>query len=121
MGRNTVIAVFGASENPAKYGYKILSVLLKKGFDAYGVNPKGGALDGRAFYTSLADVPAAVHTAIMVIPPAALEDAVRQCAQAGVKEIWFQPGAQSAAAFEAAQRAGINAIDGCYMASNGLW
>lgn len=115
------IAVFGASEKTDKYGYKIFHTLLQKKFAVYGINPKGGQADGHRFYTSLAEVPAAIDVAIMVIPPVALLDAVKQCKDRGIKEIWFQPGAQSQEAFEAAQQADIHAINGCFMAENGLW
>lgn len=113
--------MFGASEKTDKYGYKIFHTLLQKKFAVYGINPKGGQADGHRFYTSLAEVPAAIDVAIMVIPPVALLDAVKQCKDRGIKEIWFQPGAQSQEAFEAAQQADIHAINGCFMAENGLW
>ncbi len=119
--QNKQIAVFGASENPAKYGYKILHTLLQKGFSVCGINPKGGQIDGHAFYASLAEVPHVVDVAIMVIPPAALVPAVGQCKNKGVKEIWFQPGAQDDEAFVLATAAGMKAVNACFMAENGLW
>lgn len=119
--KNKIIAVVGVSQDPAKYGYKIFTTLLHKGFTVYGINPKGGELEGQKIFPSLADVPAAVDVAILVIPPQALLPAVAQCAQKGVREIWFQPGAQDPQAFQAAQRAHIHAINACFMAQNGLW
>ena len=115
------IAVFGASENTAKYGYKIFHTLLAKGFSVYGINPKGGQADGHTFYTRLSDVPEAIDVAILVIPPAAAPEAVAQCQAQHVKEIWFQPGAQNPAAFTAAEQANMHAVNGCFMAENGLW
>ena len=119
--QNKTIAVIGASQDPAKYGYKIFHTLLQKGFAVYGINPKGGEVDGKMFYPSLADVPGPVDVAIMVIPPAALFGAVENCKQKGVKEIWFQPGAQEDSAFVVATAAGIKAVNACCMAENGLW
>jgi len=121
MYENKTIAVFGVSQDPSKYGYKIFSALLKKGFRVYGINPKGGVVDGQTVYARLADVPAAADVAVMVIPPAALIPAVQQCADAGVKEIWFQPGAQSDDAYDLAVTAGMEAVNSCFMADNGLW
>ena len=121
MYRNKTIAVFGVSVDPAKYGYKIFTVLLKKGFRVYGINPKGGEVAGQPVFARLADVPARADVAIMVIPPAALVPAVQQCIDAGVKEIWFQPGAQSDDAYDLAETAGIMAVNSCFMADNGLW
>lgn len=119
--QNKTIAVFGASQDSAKYGYKIFHTLLQKGFRVYGINPKGGQVDGQSFYASLADVPGPVDVAIMVIPPAALLPAVQQCVTKQVQELWFQPGAQSEAAFAAAEQAHIRAVNACFMAENGLW
>ena len=121
LQKNKTIAVFGASQNPSKYGYKIFHTLVQQGFRVYGINPKGGAVDGHAFYTSLTDVAGGVEVAIMVIPPAGLLSAVEACKAKGVKEIWFQPGAQEDSAFVLATAAGIKAVNACFMAENGLW
>ena len=119
--QHKIIAVFGASENTAKYGYKIFSTLLRQGFTVYGINPKGGSVDGHTFKTSLVDIPGPVDVAIMVIPPAALLSAVAQCQAKKVSEIWFQSGAQDDEAFVTATAAGIRAVNACFMAENGLW
>ncbi len=121
MYQNKVIAVFGASQDPAKYGYKIFSTLRALSMQVYGINPKGGEVEGQPFFTNLAALPVAADVAVLVIPPVALVQAVEQCIQGGVKEIWFQPGARSPEAFERAQHAGIKAINGCFMAENGFW
>lgn len=118
---NKTIAVFGVSQDPSKYGYKIFHTLVQKGFQVYGINPKGGQVDGKALYPALAEVPGSVNVAIMVIPPAALLGAVQQCKAKGVAEIWFQPGAQEDSAFVLATAAGIKAVNACFMAENGLW
>ncbi len=119
--KNKRIAVFGVSQDPTKYGYKIFTTLLGRGFTVYGLNPKGGSVAGQALFTSLAQIPGAVDVAIMVIPPAALLPAVEQCKAKGVQEIWFQPGAQEDTAFVVATAAGIKAVNACFMAENGLW
>ena len=119
--QNKTIAVFGASQDSAKYGFKIFVTLLQKGYRVVGINPKGGEVNGQAFYASLADVPGAVDVAVMVIPPAGLLGAVEACKAKGVKEIWFQPGAQEDSAFVVATAAGIKAVNACFMAENGLW
>ncbi len=121
MYKNKTIAVFGVSADPAKYGYKIFTALLKRDMRVFGINPKGGEVAGQPVYTRLADVPSPVDVAVMVIPPAALVPAVQQCVEAGVKEIWFQPGAQSEDAYDLAATAGIKAVNSCFMADNGLW
>lgn len=119
--QNKTIVVFGVSQDPAKYGFKIFVTLLQKGYRVYGINPKGGEVNGQALYTSLSEVLDPVDVAIMVIPPAGLLGAVEACKAKGVKEIWFQPGAQEDSAFVMATAAGIKAVNACFMAENGLW
>lgn len=119
--QNKVLAVFGASQDSSKYGYKIFTALLQKGFRVYGINPKGGEINGHTLYPTLAQVPGPVEVAILVIPPAGAMQAVTQCKEKGVKEIWFQPGAQEDNAFVVATAAGIKAVNACFMAENGLW
>lgn len=121
MYENKNIVVFGVSQDAAKYGNKIFKTLLTKGFRVFGINPKGGTAAGEKLWPDLAAVPAKADVAIMVIPPAALEGAVQQCIAGGVKEIWFQPGAQSPRAYDLARSAGIEAVESCFMADNGLW
>ena len=119
--QNKVIAVFGVSENETKYGYKIFHTLVERGFHVVGINPKGGKVDGQPLYASLADVSGNVDVAILVIPPSVALSAVEQCKAKGVKEVWFQPGAQEDSAFVVATAAGIKAVNACFMAENGLW
>ena len=121
MYKTKNIAVFGVSQDPSKYGYKIFTTLKDLGFRVYGLHPKAGQVNGCALFESLAQIPVPVEVAIFVIPPTALENAVAQCIAKGVREIWFQPGARSERAFTMAQAAGIRAINGCFMADNGLW
>lgn len=119
--QNKKIVVFGVSQDTSKYGYKIFHTLLQKGLQVYGINPKGGQVDGHPLYATLTEVPGSPEVAVMVIPPAALLGAVEQCKAKGVKEIWFQPGAQEDSAFVLATASGIKAVNACFMAENGFW
>lgn len=115
------VAVFGVSDNTEKYGYKIFTTLLAQGYEVYGLNPRGGEVAGQPIYHKLAEVPAEIHTAIMVIPPIGLVPAIEQCIAKGVKQIYFQPGARSTEAYELAVNSGIVAVESCYMVDNALW
>ena len=122
MADRRVYAVMGVSVTDAsKYGTRIFKELAAQGYRVYALNPKGGTVAGQPVYRTLAEVPAQVYGVIMVLPPAALEEAVRQCIEAGVKEIWFQPGARDERAQQQAADAGMDVIEDCFMAANGLW
>ncbi len=121
MYKDKKIVVFGVSSNEAKFGYKIFTSLARLGLQVYGINPKGGEVEGHSLFTSIEQVPGPVDVAILVIAPVAAVGAVKQCIQAHVKEIWFQPGARSEEAYRLALNAGIKAMDGCFMTDNGFW
>ena len=114
--------VFGVSlTDPSKYGSRIFKDMLAAGYQVYAVNPKGGELFGCRVYKTLADINGPIYGAILVVPPAAVMGAVEQCIERGIKEIYFQPGARDPRAHEKAVAAGIEAVESCFMAENGLW
>ncbi len=115
-------AVMGVSlTDPAKYGTRIFKDLHAAGYRVYAVNPKGGELFGVPVYKTLSDIPAEIYGVILVLPPQALEGAVQQCIASKVKEIWFQPGARDSRAQQKAAEAGIETVENCFMAANGIW
>ena len=81
------IAIVGASENPGKVGYKVLSNIITDGYKGkvYPVNPKGGEILGVPCYKRLEDIPGEVDVASIVIPANIVYDAVMSCAAKGVK------------------------------------
>jgi acetate---CoA ligase (ADP-forming) len=83
------IAVFGASRDPWKPGSLLIAVLRQNGFkgDIAGINPKGGEFQGVLFYRTIEEVPFDVDMVSMIIPPAAVPEALRACARKGVKGV----------------------------------
>jgi acetyltransferase len=80
------VAVIGASRDPEKLGYAVLSNLKEGGFsgEIYPVNPKADAILGLKAYKSVLDIPGELDLVVIVIPytyvPAVLED----CGKKGV-------------------------------------
>jgi acyl-CoA synthetase (NDP forming) len=83
------VAVFGASQDSEKPGAMLLNVLKETGFQGMvaGVNPRGGEVYGFPLYPSLGEIPFPVDLAIMLIPPKAIPQALRDCARKGVKGV----------------------------------
>ncbi|HEV2282416.1 MAG TPA: acetate--CoA ligase family protein [bacterium] len=81
------VAVFGASENVAKFGGRIMHYLVKHGFAGriVPVNPGRADVLGRRCYPRIGDAPGPVDVAILAVPPAAVVPAVAECADAGVR------------------------------------
>ena len=91
-------AVVGASDNPEKYGNRIVKNLKTRGYDVYPVNPGLKELEGLRCYPSLKDIPVKVDVVDFVVPPKVTEEIIKQCKTLGLDRIWLQPGAESEAA-----------------------
>ena len=104
-------AVVGASNNHEKFGRRIFDHLRQKGYDVVPVNPSLDALDdGTLVYKSVKDIPQAPDVVDLVVPPPATLQVVRDCIDAGVRRMWFQPGTMNAEALALAERSGIAVI-----------
>lgn len=80
------IAVVGASNDPAKLSGRPLDFLLRLGYEGsiVAVNPTRAEVQGLKAYSSLAGAPGPIDLAIVVLPAAAVTQALRDCAAAGV-------------------------------------
>jgi len=80
------IAVFGASEDEAKFGGRILKYLTLHGFpgEILPINPARDVVQGIKAYPRASAAPVVAEVAIVAAPPARLEDIVNDCAAAGV-------------------------------------
>ena len=105
-------AVVGASEDRSKFGNITFRELQRRGKKVYPVNPKAGEVEGETAYPSLADLPEHVDCALVVVPPKLGENVVREAEQAGIDNVWFQPGAESIAALAYCEAHGMTAISG---------
>jgi len=88
-------AVIGATDNPEKYGNKIVKNLKNRGYEVYPVNPRLKEVEGLTCYASLTDIPVKVDVVDFVVPPAVTEDILEQCVSLGLTRIWLQPGSES--------------------------
>ncbi|MBU1049787.1 acetate--CoA ligase family protein [Candidatus Bipolaricaulota bacterium] len=83
------IAVFGASTNPAKVGYRVVENLLKGGYQGtiYPINPNGGEILGCPVWRSVGEISDDIDVAVMAIPARLVFDAVVECGNKGVKHL----------------------------------
>jgi predicted CoA-binding protein len=102
--------VAGASKNRDKYGNKVLRCYLQNGRRAIPVNPVEAEIEGEACVRAVSDLPAEVQSLSIITPPQVTERVVEQAIARGIRNLWMQPGAQSAAAIAAAEAAGLNVI-----------
>lgn len=91
-------AVVGATDNPDKYGNRIVKNLRDRGYEVYPVNPKLEEVEGLKCYPSIAEIPVRVDVVDFVVPPKSTEEILTQCKELGLDRIWLQPGSESEAA-----------------------
>jgi predicted CoA-binding protein len=97
---DTTIAVVGASDDAAKYGFRIYRDLKAKGYGVFAVNPGRDTVAGDPAYRSLADLPEAPTIVDIVVPPPAALAVLRECAELGLRTVWVQPGAEDGAVLD---------------------
>ena len=80
------VAVVGASRHPGTIGATLIANLKRHRFTGpiYPVNPGAPLIEGLTTYPSVGAIGAAVDLAIIAVPAPAVEEAVADCAAAGV-------------------------------------
>jgi acetyl coenzyme A synthetase (ADP forming)-like protein len=83
------IAIIGASRRPGTIGAALAANLKQCGYTGaiYPINPKAGEIDGLTAYPCIAAVGQPVDMALISVPAPAVEQAVRDCANAGVRGV----------------------------------
>lgn len=81
------VAVIGASDTPSRIGGRPIHSMKAMGYAGriYPVNPRRDTVQGLAAYPTIRDVPEPVDCALIAVPAAIAVDAIRDCADRGVK------------------------------------
>ena len=81
------MAVIGASRTPFKWGGRMVMTPLTTGYRGaiYPVNPREKEIAGLPCYPSVVDIPYDVDMAVIVVPAAAVPQAMRDCAAKGIR------------------------------------
>jgi len=83
------VAIMGASRTPGKVGNAVVTNLIEGGFEGeiVPVNPSGGDLLGRKFYTSLEEYGSPIDMSVIAVPTAAVKEAVLSSLKAKAKAV----------------------------------
>jgi predicted CoA-binding protein len=109
MGKKR-FAVIGASDNPEKYGNRIVKNLKARGYEVFPVNPRLKEVEGLVCFSSVADIPCKVDVAVFVVPPAIIEEVLKQCVGLGIRRIWLQPGSENEASISYCRENNLNVV-----------
>jgi len=76
------IAVIGASQEPSKIGYKIVSNILSGGYQGkvYPVNTRGSEILGLRSYKKITEIEDSVDVGCIVVPASHVFDVAQECA-----------------------------------------
>ncbi|MFA5263438.1 MAG: CoA-binding protein [Opitutaceae bacterium] len=114
-----VIAIVGVSHNPRKgVGCFLLRKFRDAGYRAHPVNPSAKEIEGVACFPNLKAIPETIDGILLVTNPKDSLGVVKECAELGVKRVWFHrslgQGSYSKEAEEFCRQNGIGAITiGC--------
>jgi acyl-CoA synthetase (NDP forming) len=102
------VAIVGASDDPDRLSGRPIRYLLDAGYPGriMPVNPKRESVQGLTAYPSIAVLPETPDVALIVVPAAAVMEAVVACAERGVRGVYLLSGgfAESGDEGERAQR-----------------
>ena len=107
------VAVIGASGARHKFGNKAVRAYLRQGWAVYPVNPNEAVIEGLASFPSVSAIPGVVDRASLYLPPAIGIAVLDEIQRKGIRELWINPGAESDALVEKAERLGLNPIQAC--------
>lgn len=108
--KSEAFGVVGASTDRVKYGNRVLRAYQSKQLKVIPVHPRETTIEGEACVPSVAALPASVSSISVITPPKVTEQVVEAAIAKGIKNIWMQPGAESAAAVASCKAHGINVI-----------
>jgi predicted CoA-binding protein len=110
------LAVAGVSQNPKDFSRTLFHEFLQRGYDAVPVNPGAQEIEGRRSFARMQEVSPPVEAALLMTRPEVTDQVVRDCAAAGVKQIWMYratgTGAVSKDAVAFCEANGISVIPG---------
>ncbi len=119
MSESRTVAVLGASGDRRKFGNKAVRAYAKSGWRVFPVNPHEESVEGLAAFADIAAVPEPIDTVTLYVPPKVLLKLLPAIAERRPREVWFNPGTNSAEVVAEAARLKIPAVYACSILSLG--
>ena len=115
LGRKR-LAVVGVSRNPHDFTRSVFHELQNREYDVIPVNPAVNDIAGVPCYARVSDIEPPVDGALLMTKPDQTERVVRECHDAGIRDVWMfrggGTGAVSPRALEFCQANGMTVVVG---------
>ena len=95
QNKNNLIALVGASNDPKKYGNKILLDLVSKGYSVAPINNKEKMISSNKSYKNVLDLEITPSIINFVVPPKIGFEITKELVENNYDNFWYQPGAES--------------------------
>ena len=107
------VAVVGASDDPEKYSYKALQLLLENGHRVFPVHPKLRNIGNLKVYPAISSVPEKIHTISLYVSKEISSRIEAELIAAAPARIIFNPGAENPELEARVRTSGIQALEAC--------
>ena len=110
------IALVGLSRDPKDFTRLLFHEMRQRGYDMVPVNPAAGELENQRCFARVQDIEPPPEGALIMTAPRETERVVRDCAEAGVHQVWMhRGGGQGAVSKESAEfcrQNGMHLVEG---------
>ncbi|MFZ5807994.1 MAG: CoA-binding protein [Chloroflexota bacterium] len=104
------LAVVGVSRGGKKFGNMALTELAGRGYQVFAVHPSAQEINGVKCYPDLKSLQGQVEGVLVSVSPQQGCDVLREAAEAKIKNVWLQQGAESPQALALAEELGLNLV-----------
>ena len=110
------IAFVGLSRDPKDFSRMLFQEMCDRGYDMVPVNPAASELEARRCFPRVQEIQPPVEGALVMTSPPDTEQVVRDCAAAGIRQVWMHrgggQGSVSRDAVDFCKQQGIHLVEG---------
>lgn len=108
--RSPQIAIAGVSANPKKFGNQVFSMLFKKGYNVFPINPNHAEINGIPCLKDLHELPQSVDSILILTPKYQTDIILEKALNRKIPNIWVQQQSETKDSMKIAEKHGQNVI-----------
>ncbi len=113
ISAKSFVVVLGVSDNPERFAFRAMQMLLAAGYHAIPVNPMLSEVLRQKCYPSIADVTDPIDTITLYLGAARSEPLIDVIVKSKARRIIFNPGAENEHLAAEAEKHGIEVVRDC--------